>query len=70
MNIPELKAALARKNISIPKLAELIGTSKKTMYSRFSGNTDFSQSEISQISGILELSDSDILLIFFNNKVS
>lgn len=70
MNISELRAAMARKNINIPRLAELVGISKKTMYSRFSGETDFTQPEISTIAEILELKENDIIVIFFTEKVS
>lgn len=70
MNIPELRAAMARKNISIPQLADLLEMSKKTMYSRFSGDTDFSLSEIQKIAKILELSKAEILIIFFTEKVA
>lgn len=70
MNTLELKAAMARKDISIPRLAELLGMSKKTIYSRFSGDTDFSLSEIRKIAKILDLSNEDILIIFFTGKVA
>lgn len=70
MNFPELKAAMARKNINIPLLAEMLKISKKTIYSRFSGETDFNLSEIRKIAEILELSSEDILIIFFAEKVA
>lgn len=70
MNISELKAAMARKDISIPKLSELLEINKKTMYSRFSGETEFSLSEIKKIAEVLELSNEDILIIFFTEKVA
>ena len=70
MNMAELKAAMARKNISIPQLANLLKISKKTIYSRFSGETDFSLSEIRKIAVILELSNDDIMVIFFTEKVA
>lgn len=70
MNFPELKAAMARKNINIPLLAEMLKISKKTIYSRFSGETDFSLSEIRKIAEILELSSEEILIIFFAEKVA
>ena len=70
MNIAELKAAMARKNISAPQLADLLKISKKTIYSRFSGETDFSLSEIRKIAVILELSNDDIMVIFFAEKVA
>lgn len=70
MNTSELKAAMARKDISIPKLSELLEINKKTMYSRFSGETEFSLSEIKKIAEVLELSNEDILIIFFTEKVA
>lgn len=70
MDYSELRAAMGRKNISIPKLADMIGINKKTLYTRFSGETDFNQPEISAIAKVLELSDDDILNIFFTRKVS
>lgn len=70
MNISELRAEMGRRNISIPKLADMIKVSKKTMYSRFSRTTDFNQTEISAIAKVLELTDTDILRIFFDEKVS
>lgn len=70
MNMAELKAAMARKNISAPQLADLLKISKKTIYSRFSGETDFSLSEIRKIAVILELSNDDIMVIFFAEKVA
>lgn len=70
MDISELRAAMGKKNISIPRLATLIGMNKKTLYSRIYQSTDFKQSEISAISKVLELSNSEILNIFFAEKVS
>ena len=43
MNINDLKAEIARKNLSIPKLAELINVDKKTLYSRMNGEKSFKQ---------------------------
>lgn len=70
MNISELRAAMARKNISVPQLASLIGISKKTLYSRLSGETDFNLSEIRKIALVLKLSEAEILNIFFALKVA
>lgn len=70
MNILELKGAMARKDISIPKLGELLGISKKTIYSRFSGETQFTLSEIQKIKVILDLTDEELLIIFFREKVA
>ena len=70
MNISELRAELGRKKLSIPKLANLIGMDKKTLYTRFNEKTAFTQPEISAISEALSLSDDRILEIFFASQVS
>ena len=70
MNFNELNAEIARNGLSIPKLASLIGISKKAMYARMRGNVDFSQSEIVKISDVLHLNNDRILSIFFADKVS
>ena len=41
MNASELSAELARKNISIPKAADMIGIGKKAFYSKMKGETEF-----------------------------
>ena len=65
MNINDLNAEIARCGLSIPELARKIGISKKTLYSRMRGETDFSQKEISLISQTLKLNGEQILAIFF-----
>ncbi|MDY4812786.1 MAG: helix-turn-helix transcriptional regulator [Ruminococcus sp.] len=70
MNIANLKAEIARRNLSVPQLAKLINMDKKTMYSRINGQTDFKQSEIASISKVLELKQEEILSIFFADVVS
>jgi DNA-binding XRE family transcriptional regulator len=70
MNIPELKAEIARQNLTIPKLADKIHISKKTLYSRVNGETNFSLKEISAIAEVLKLSKDKIFFIFFANEVA
>lgn len=70
MNISELKVEMARKNISIPQLAQSIGISKKSLYAKMSEKIMFRQNEISSIAKFLELSDDKVLQIFFNELVS
>lgn len=70
MNINELKAEIARHDLTIPKLAEKINMSKKTLYSRVKGETSFTQSEISLIASTLSLSKERIIEIFFDEKVA
>ncbi len=70
MNIEDLKAEIARNNLSVPKLAKLIKLDKKTLYTRLSGATNFKQEEIAKIAKILNLSSAQILTIFFADVVS
>ena len=70
MNINDLNAEIARCDLSIPKLAELIGLDKKTLYSRIKGETSFKQPEIAKISQVRHLSQDKILAIFFADTVS
>ena len=65
MNINDLKAEIARNDLTIPKLALLIGMDKKTLYSRINGDTSFKQEEIVKLSQVLNLSEDSILHIFF-----
>lgn len=70
MNILDLKAEIARRDLTVPKLAELIGMDKKTLYSRINGETTFKQTEIVKISQILNLTEDMIMSIFFADIVS
>ncbi len=70
MNIKELQIEMIKQDISIPELAEKIGISKKTLYSRIKEETPFRQDEISNISQVLCLAPERILEIFFADKVA
>lgn len=70
MNYDNLNAEIARRRLSIPALAQKIGMSKKTLYSRMNGTTSFNQKEISAISKVLNLRGIQIIDIFFNEVVS
>lgn len=70
MNVDDLRAEIARRNLSVPKLAELIKIDKKTLYTRMNGETSFKQEEISAIAKVLELSSEKIMSIFFADAVS
>ncbi len=70
MNMANLKAEIARNNLSIPQLARLVHMDKKTLYSRINGKTSFKQSEIAAISKVLELKKDEIMSIFFADMVS
>lgn len=65
MNVPELRAELARHNLTIPRFAELVGISKKAMYDKFSERVEFRRNEIAKAKEILNLSDDKFMFIFF-----
>lgn len=70
MNAFDLKAEIARCDLTIPKLADMIGMDKKTLYSRISGETSFKQTEIVKISQVLNLGEEKIMHIFFADVFS
>lgn len=65
MNSNELKAELARHNLSIPAAANLLGIEKKAFYCKIKGETQFKQLEIRKLKEILSLSDERVSEIFF-----
>ena len=66
----ELQAEIAKKGLSIPRLAEMIGISKKAFYEKLSGKTEFKRNEILSIKETLGISDERLLEIFFADDVS
>lgn len=69
LNENEFKAEIIRRGMSIPKLAEKTGISKKRIYSKIKrGN--FNQIEILQIKKVLNLTNDELICIFFEEKVS
>ncbi len=70
MNSNELKAEIFRKGLTIPKLADRMGISKKSLYARMSLQVPFTQEDIMKIALILKLDANDIIRIFFAQKVS
>lgn len=70
MNIIALKEQMQSKSISAPELAKRLGVSKKLIYSRLKGQTEFKQNEIAKIAQVLNLNENQIIYIFFAAKVS
>ena len=64
MNRDELRAAIARKNISKKDLAEALGISQGALYYKLSGQHEFKESEIRVLIEVLELSADAVNLIF------
>lgn len=70
MNIPELRASIARTGISNRRLSETLGISEQAFYNKMQGNTEFKGSEIKKMAGILGLSLEDVNNIFFDSTVN
>lgn len=66
MSKTELEVAMIRKGVSVAILADAIGLDRSTLYRKMA-NGKFERSEIMKIRDMLELSDADIIRIFFED---
>ena len=66
----ELKAEIIRKGYSIAEVAKAVGIDVASLHRKMSGKSDFYRSEIQKIREILNLSEQDLLRIFFAHKVA
>ncbi len=69
MNRTELRERIKRKGISNLVLAEKLGLSEQALQSKISGNSEFKESEIRKVIGLLELAPGDVDLVFFKDGV-
>lgn len=69
MNRTELREIIKRKGISNLVLAEELGLSEQALQSKISGNSEFKESEIRKVIGLLELAPGDVDLVFFKDGV-
>lgn len=69
MNRTELRERIKRKGISNLVLAEELGLSEQALQSKISGNSEFKESEIRKVIGLLELAPGDVDLVFFKDGV-
>ena len=67
MNGTELKVKLMRLNMSIEDLANRMSINKVTLYRKIKGDTQFDLKEVKEVVQILNLSQSEMLSIFFND---
>ena len=65
MDSNALRAEIARKGFTLPKIAEAIGIGKKAMYEKLSGKTEFKRSEMKALKDVLDISDEKVTEIFF-----
>ena len=70
MNSLEMKVAMKRNEDTQEKLAEALGLQISGINARINGHIDFRISEVEKIRTRYNLSDEDLLKIFFTTKVS
>lgn len=69
VNLPELKAAIARSGVKKGVLAEHLGLCYAALCNRLTGKTEFRASEIERLAYDLHLSPEDVWNIFFSGGV-
>ncbi len=70
MNYLELRASIARAGLTNRKIAENLGLSEQALYNKIQGGSEFKNSEIKRLAGMLSLTMSDVNLIFFDRCVN
>ncbi len=70
MNSLEMKVAMKRNEDTQEKLAEALGLQISGVSARINGHIDFRTSEIEKIRERYNLSDDELVKIFFTTKVS
>ena len=70
VNSLEMKVAMKRNEDTQEKLAEALGLQISGINARINGHIDFRISEVEKIRTRYNLSDEDLLKIFFTTKVS
>lgn len=61
----EFKAEVVRRNLTLENVANAIGIDAATLHRKMNGASDFYRSEIEKIIKYLNLSNEDVLRIFF-----
>ena len=61
----ELRAVMARKEMSANELAKALGIDPATLSRKISGQSDFYRNEIEKLCKILELTPEETMQIFF-----
>lgn len=65
MNAELLKYFMAKRQVTSKKMAEILGINISTFSRKMRGETEFIRSEIMLIKYHLELSNDDVIAIFF-----
>lgn len=64
MNRDELRAEIAKKNVTKTQIAEALGISRTGLSLKLSGNHEFKESEIKRLVDVLSLTPDDVNRIF------
>ena len=70
MNIRALKAQMILKDKTVDQLCTALGISRSAWFRKVSGESEFTQGEITGLRFELELDDHQTADIFFNREVS
>ncbi len=70
MDLPELRAVMARAGVSARGLAAHIGMPETTLSCKMRGESEFKGSEIQAIAKVLALTMEQVNQIFFGGKVN
>jgi len=64
----EFYAMLARREMTVKRLAASMNLNKATLYRKINGMADFTRAEIATIANVLSLDKEDIFNVFFNQN--
>ncbi len=70
MRLNELKAEIARNELTLEEVANKINMNRTTMWRKFNDTEKFTLKEITDMATVLKLDGKRILEIFFTDKVS
>ena len=70
MQKKKLKATLTLREVSVEDLCSDIGMSRSAWYRKVSGGSEFTREEIAQIAMRLNLSEKEVVDIFFDEIVT
>ena len=66
MNVAKLKSVLVERGSNVESLAKSMGLSRSSLYRKFNGSEKITVEHIQKIKQELNLTDADIMSIFFD----
>lgn len=66
----KLKYHMAKKGYTIENLAKALDMNAATLSRKINGRSDFYRSEINEVKELLNLTDDEVIGIFFNEKLA